>query len=117
MLQRAVRVYYTQSGRATVLEAAANSVVCTESTDMLSSLFRLSAATVRPMTFITDQCKTVRSRCDQCLEQRHCLTTGRSALCQCPVRAKKTHTHDMIFSFDFISSDFVLSPETRRFSL
>ena len=46
------------------------------------------------MTFITDQCKTVRSRCDQCLEQRHCLTTGRSALCQCPVRPK---THMIYF--------------------
>ena len=43
---------------------------------MLSTLFGVRPASVRPMTFVGDQCKAVRSRCDQCLEQHQCRTSG-----------------------------------------
>ena len=60
-----------------MLDAAANSVVCTEPTDMLSALFGVTPNSVRPMTFITDRCKNVRSRCDQCLERHQCRMSGK----------------------------------------
>ena len=88
-----------------VLDAAANSVVCTESTDMLSTLFGRTPANVFPMTFVSHtwrrfhgdgdarlhgdgdagpmtfvnaKCERVRSRCDECLRRVHCQTHGTS---------------------------------------
>ena len=43
---------------------------------MLSSVFGVTPDVVRPMTFVTEHCKKVRTRCDECLEQHHCRTAG-----------------------------------------
>jgi len=58
------------------MRPAANSIVCTEETDMLRQLFNESHSPVRSIKFPAKKCQTAISRCEQCLTQLRCASSG-----------------------------------------
>jgi len=67
------------------MKSAVNSIVCTESNNLLMEMFNVTPATERPVSFPPRACKTASALCDRCLERDDCLLTGqrRSILARC----------------------------------
>ena len=58
------------------LRPAANSIVCTDNSALLSKIFNQTSAVERPIRFPPQVCRTAQSRCDQCLNQARCHALG-----------------------------------------
>ena len=57
------------------LKTASNSIVCTESDELLREVFNLSPAPVYPVSLpFSDSCSSARSQCDACLYSQSCLS-------------------------------------------
>ena len=67
---------YVQGTFPEPLQPAANSIVCTDSSDLLRDIFNQSFGIERPIRFPPRRCRTAASRCEQCLSQPRCLALG-----------------------------------------
>ena len=59
------------------LKPAANSVVCTRDTALLTEIFNKTASPVRPIRFPSKKCKNAQARCDQCINKQQCQLLGK----------------------------------------
>lgn len=60
-----------------LLRSAANSVVCTQRTDLLERLFNQTYSPEKAIRFPTSNCRSAISRCEQCLNQLRCVVLGK----------------------------------------
>jgi len=74
-------VNWLQGSYPGVMKSAVNSIVCTDSNDLLLEMFNVTPSAVRPVSFPPRHCKTAAARCDLCLERDDCLLTGQRCLC------------------------------------
>jgi len=69
-------MYILQGSYPEDLAPASNSIVCTESAELMTDLFNVTPSIVRPISFPSKECRTAMSRCENCLEQEYCLAAG-----------------------------------------
>jgi len=68
---------YLQTKHPGLLNAASNSIVCTDDNSLLRDVFNVSALGVRAISFPSKKYKALSARCDLCLQDDQCQVAGK----------------------------------------